>query len=450
RFISLYLLLIFPLSGLSFAQEIVTEFEKAHELYAAANQLEEAKNFDQAQALYLQVLKEYPLSEFAAGARLHYSRFNVLAQLADGNDVNSLAEIKNIEANFEKHPDFPWYLYGIANQYEELKKDNEANSIYGRILAQFPDSPVADDARLHFLRYKVLKLIADGNEVEAQTEIENIEVDFENHPDWPWYLYGIGNQYEEIEDDNEADLLYQQILAQYPDSPVAAGAKLHHSRYNVVSLLIADGNEANALAEMDIMAADFNGHPDLPWYLLIMPEECYKEGLNIGVKTPAGKRLMRLALKLLDRYMLGKVQDKESKTMAYYMAAITNYQLDEPEKTIEYSDKLLQLSPDFLFAANMQWLIADGYEKMKVLRHLPADQIDEVIEEEYQLLMDGYPDNPFSEFAAIKLGYINLKKDKQTKACAYFGWFLMNNSVGAEQFADIKKIVDRCGRYNYE
>jgi hypothetical protein len=34
--------------------------------------------------------------------------------------------------------------------------------------------------------------------------------------------------------------------------------------------------------------------------------------------------------------MFGKVWDKESQTNVYYLTAITNYQLDEPEIEIEY------------------------------------------------------------------------------------------------------------------
>jgi hypothetical protein len=64
--------------------------------------------------------------------------------------------------------------------------------------------------------------------------------------------------------------------------------------------------------------------------------------------------------------------------------------------------------------------------------------------------MDSYPENSLSGYATIYLGKLNMAKGEQTKACAYFGWFLMNNSSGAEQFADIKRIVDGCGRYNNE
>jgi hypothetical protein len=64
--------------------------------------------------------------------------------------------------------------------------------------------------------------------------------------------------------------------------------------------------------------------------------------------------------------------------------------------------------------------------------------------------MDSYPQNVFAEFAAIHLGQLSMDKGEQTKACAYFGWFLMNADSGDERFADIKRIVDGCGKYNNE
>ncbi|MDD5134637.1 MAG: tetratricopeptide repeat protein [Phycisphaerae bacterium] len=68
NFISLFIFVsIFSLSSLSFA-ETATPSQNAEILYATANQLEEARKFDEAKALYQQVLQQYPNSEFAAGA----------------------------------------------------------------------------------------------------------------------------------------------------------------------------------------------------------------------------------------------------------------------------------------------------------------------------------------------------------------------------------------------
>jgi TolA-binding protein len=257
-------LLFSGLTTVSFAEDIIPS-EEAHRLYAAANQLEEMQRFEEAKSLYQQVLQQYPNSLVAAGAKLHFSRFNVLSQIAAGNQAAADAEVNEITAEFPDHPDLPWYLYGVANQYEELGRYEEAKNLYQQILQQYPDSPVAAGAELHFSRFNVLSQIIAGDETNAETEINSIESKFQSHPDFPWYLYSVANQYEERRKDDEAKAIYQQILQQYPDSPVAGGARLHFSRYNV-SLLIASGNDTAVRSEIDGIAADLPGHPDLQWY----------------------------------------------------------------------------------------------------------------------------------------------------------------------------------------
>ena len=254
------------------------ETDQSEPLYRAGNQCEEQKRNEEAKTLYQQVLQQYPDSEVAAGARLHLSRYNVLSLISSGNDTAAQSEIAAIEAAFPNHPDMPWYLYGVANQYEEQKKDDKAKAIYQQILQRYSSTPFAAGAKLHLSKYDVLSRMAAGNQKTLDIDIEKMMADNANHPDMPWFIYYIANQYEELKDCQKAKDYYQKILQKYPDSAVASGAKLHFSRFNVLSQIIA-GDESNAEAEIGNIESKFQNHPDLPWYLYGVANQ-YEEKAN--------------------------------------------------------------------------------------------------------------------------------------------------------------------------
>ncbi|MHB0945585.1 MAG: tetratricopeptide repeat protein [Sedimentisphaerales bacterium] len=63
---------------------------------------------------------------------------------------------------------------------------------------------------------------------------------------------------------------------------------------------------------------------------------------------------------------------------------------------------------------------------MKAAGQILPPEADIIIEESYLDLMESYPTDTLSDYAAIHLGEICMAQGKRTEACAYFGWFLMN------------------------
>ncbi len=418
-FISLNLLFL-GVTSVSFAEDTVPS-EEAHRLYAAANQLEEMQRFEEAKSLYQQVLQQYPNSEFAAGAKLHFSRFNVLSQIAAGNQAAADAEINEITAGFPDHHDFPWYLYGIANQYEELKRYEEAKNLYQQILQQYPDSPVAAGAELHFSRFNVLSQIAAGNETNAETEINSIESKFQSHPDFPWYIYSVANQYEELKKDDKAKAIYQRILQQYPDSPVAGGARLHFSRYNVTSL-IASGNDTAVRSEIGGIAADFPGHPDLQWYfsnianqyeqlgkysvadeVKSLYQQITQESPNGSSKTKAGLQYSRAEVQFL---IISQKYDEAKAALDKLIADFSDHPdlpdtLYEIAQKYEWSDRyeesksiyqqIIQNCPDSSLAWHAQFLVGRINQDLAKAGVISQADADAKTKAAYQQLLEKYP-----------------------------------------------------------
>ncbi|MDD5135599.1 MAG: tetratricopeptide repeat protein [Phycisphaerae bacterium] len=386
-FISLFLFVsIFSLCSPSFAETIVPS-EEAHKLYAAANRLEESKKFEEAKALYQQVLQQYPNSEFAAGAKLHFSRFNVLSQIAASNRTGAETEINNIEANYPSHPDFAWYLYGIANQYEEMKKYKEARELYQKILQQHPNSPVAAGARLHYSRFNVLEQIASGNRTASENEIINIESDFKNHPDFPWYIYSVANQYEEQKRYEEARVIYNKILQKYPDSPVAPGAKLHLARFEVGSM-IDSGDANNADTAINQLAESFPNHPDMQYFLSEMAYHYDMAAKNDG-REESSEYLRKSAL--LYETAAGKADTNET-ALLYCLAGERFHKVADYLRSAECYLKVVDKYPDYPLVWHAMYMAGDSYQYLKKTGQLSKSQADTKTKTLFSRLVAEYPD----------------------------------------------------------
>jgi len=93
----------------------------------------------------------------------------------------------------------------------------------------------------------------------------------------------------------------------------------------------------------------------------------------------------------------------------------------------------------------MQWLAADGFERLQAAGKIPADEADIIIEEMYNELMNKWPGHKVADYAATHLGKINLQKGNNVKACAYFCWFLMNaEGQDSRRMEVVRRVTEGC------
>lgn len=128
-------------------------------------------------------------------------------------------------------------------------------------------------ARLEQDRANIVSLIKDGNYPHAQALTQKLLADFHQNPALPETLYDIAENFRwtHISDRDkdkygQAQSVYRQIIANYPDNPFAHKAALGIAKTKVLYFIVAqDFNSARyALNEM---AAAFQNDPDLPFEL---------------------------------------------------------------------------------------------------------------------------------------------------------------------------------------
>jgi tetratricopeptide (TPR) repeat protein len=90
--------------------------------------------------------------------------------------------IEEMIEDLNERPEVAGELYWIACGYEEQEKSSLAKEIYGRIIAEFPDTAEADNAVLDNRRLDIWESIKAGNQNEANILTDEFIADFNHHP----------------------------------------------------------------------------------------------------------------------------------------------------------------------------------------------------------------------------------------------------------------------------
>jgi len=162
-------------------------------------------------------------------------------------------------------------LYASANQYEEARQFDKATSLYGQVLAQFPEDAYGSRARLDIAKTAIISLIESGNFSQAQTDLDKFTAKFKTHWYFPAALYRIAERYEETMQLDKAKTIYQQIQQQYPKDQYGGRSQIDVPKTAIVAL-IESGNYTQAQISLDKLNSDFSGNAYLPTALYRIAE----------------------------------------------------------------------------------------------------------------------------------------------------------------------------------
>jgi tetratricopeptide (TPR) repeat protein len=181
------------------------------------------------------------------------------------NYALSQAEIVSImgENEINLMSRFPATLYDIAKRYDGLKKREEAKGVCRVILQNYPESPYASSAQIYILKRNIISLIESGDYIGAQTQLDTLIADFNDHPDTAETLYTVAQAYSPPRKFKEAEDVYRRLLQLFPDSSYATEALFRSPKLHIF-YLIQTGKNSEAMSAIDKFTADFAGHPALP------------------------------------------------------------------------------------------------------------------------------------------------------------------------------------------
>ena len=227
--------------------------------YSIGRTYEKTKKNQQAQGMYETITVDYPATEDSLMAQ---GRIIVLQILADKNkDLQT--QVDKLYDDYEGYENLPKCLYDIARRYQWSSKYESANSLYKKVVQEYPDSLHAGLAKSHMPRMSVLSLILSGNDAAAESALAKLISDFPDDPALPDALYAVGNRYAWSRKYEQASNLFEQIVKEYPSSSSARKAGLQAGMVNAF-INIKAKNYTAAGDAVNSLLADFADEAALP------------------------------------------------------------------------------------------------------------------------------------------------------------------------------------------
>ena len=361
-------------------------------LYDIAKRYDGLKKFEEAKGVCRLILQQHPDSPSAHGAQLYLSRRNIMSLIKSKEYTEAQAELDNLIADFNDHPDFPEALYTIAQAYSPPRKFKEAESVYKQLLQLFPDSPYAVEALFRTPKIHIFYLIQSGNHTEAQAVIDKFVADFNDHPALPGVMYWFGKEFEASRTYDKAKSMYQQVVRQYPDSSHAAKALFCVSKMDVLSLFDSK-EEATAQVALDSLIADFNAHSLLPEAVFLIGEKYYNKAFRCENESreAEAKENFQKAIAVWER-IITDLPPSLFTPQAYHFSAVCYQRLGEYEIAIEYCQLVVDIWPGYRRAWHAQFMIGRCYQRLLQQGDIPDSQANPEIEQAYLTLLEEYPD----------------------------------------------------------
>lgn len=164
-------------------------------LYWIAERYERLGRFDEANLIYTQLSRNFPVNPWTDKSKLGVSRANVMALIVSEKYDQAKDALNKLIADFSDNPRLPGALYWIAERYQRLGNFKEANRIFKQIAANYYSNPYAEKARFD-IEVTDIHILLDINEInQAEVLTDKFITDFKNDTRLPEAVYQIGENY---------------------------------------------------------------------------------------------------------------------------------------------------------------------------------------------------------------------------------------------------------------
>jgi len=226
-----------------------------HPAYADASaQLKEAgtlvknKQYEQAEAIYKQIVTAFPDTNEALDAQKQLT----LAYIATDKQQEADAAFEKLTANFSGHKDIAQAVHDIAYQYRCANKQQKANQIDQYLIDHWSDSDYAVLGQMDIAKYYVDK--HDDPNAEAATT--KLLTSYSGNVLIARAVHDVAQQYRSTRKYEKANRLYQYVIDNWPKAEHALWAQA-----DLIKSHLAEGNDVATDAAVDKLLANFNDNP---------------------------------------------------------------------------------------------------------------------------------------------------------------------------------------------
>jgi tetratricopeptide (TPR) repeat protein len=241
-------------------------FADTSELLEQADTYKQEGNYEQAEAIYQQIVTDYPDTDYAF---LSQKNLAILYVLWD-NQPEADAALGQLVTDFYEHTGISQAVWQIAKEYEQKKKYDKALELH-----QYNVENYSTDMHAMWSQVEIVySLIESGDDAAADTACDKLITVFSEQETLPKEIHQIAMKYNSLERYNKALELHQYNVG-------------HSSKYDtytmwsqveIVESHIRDANDAAADAACDMLLSAFSEQPTLPKEVYLIADLHSKAG----------------------------------------------------------------------------------------------------------------------------------------------------------------------------
>jgi len=216
-----------------------------------AEALKDNRKYDQAEAIYQQIVTAFPDTNDALEAQKQL----VLIYTATYKQQQADTAFEQLVTEFSEHKNIAEAVWQIANAHGQTEEYNKTFQLHQYNVEHFPDDMYAMRSQMEIVR----SYIYDGNDTAADAAIDKLLSVFSDQPDLPKEIYQIVERYKKQGRCNKALELNKYSVEHFPNHKYAMW-----SQVEIVYSHVRDGNDTAADEAVDKLINVFSGQPDLP------------------------------------------------------------------------------------------------------------------------------------------------------------------------------------------
>jgi TolA-binding protein len=417
-------------------------------LYWISGRFQALDRFEDAKQICEQIIRDYPDSPWAKKAKMGNAMTEAMSLIMSGKFAEAKVVTDKMATDFAGEPDLAEMLYWITERYERVSRFEEAKDGYSLIAQNFPNTAMANKAKMGIAIAGVMGLILAKDFDKAREAIVQFTDDFVASPDLPEALYWITERYVWVDRLDEAKPVCQRIVENYPGSSFADRAKLRVAIADVMALIKSQDND-QAQSAFDNVVTNFKGHQDLPLAAIIIGEKYYRNR-NIADSVQRAKKVFQIAADILP------ANPRSSEACCWAGDCCT--ELGQYAEAITYYKRSCDgfsqygCSPgskfDNGFRSRSIYMIGQSYRKLSDANNMSREQAEPLIIDSYERLVREFGNCAVAKDAWRELGgiYAKSQRPQDTVRCyeAYLK-LIPEERCPADVFYNLGRAYDQTG-----
>ncbi|MHC4337114.1 MAG: tetratricopeptide repeat protein, partial [Planctomycetota bacterium] len=224
-------------------------------LLERAEEHEDEDRYAEAEAIYNQILADYPGSNYALGAQeglvILYFEWG---RREPSKKVEADSAYEELLTKFSEHEGLAKAVDHIADRYRQRKRYKEARQLYQYIVDTWPDAEHAAESQ----RGVALTSMLLGDDPNAEAAIERLLTEFGEQEGVVKAIDRLADVCRTLGKYEKAQELYQHIVDNWPEAEHAAEAQS-----GVIRSKIGLGDEEGAQAAIGKLLSDFSGNKNI-------------------------------------------------------------------------------------------------------------------------------------------------------------------------------------------